>query len=59
MEKSALGGALLWALDSDDYNGFCGTPWPLMTTVKTYVSNGKSLTLLNVIIIILNCTDYV
>jgi len=32
---------MLWSLDSDDYNGLCGTPWPLVTTVKTYISNGK------------------
>ncbi|XP_008184295.1 probable chitinase 10 isoform X2 [Acyrthosiphon pisum] len=39
MEKLSLGGVMLWSLDSDDYNGLCGTPWPLVTTVKTYISN--------------------
>ncbi|XP_025423968.1 probable chitinase 10 isoform X2 [Sipha flava] len=38
MEKMALGGIMLWSLDSDDFNGLCGTPWPLVTAVKTYVS---------------------
>jgi len=41
MEKLSLGGIMLWSLDSDDFNGLCGTPWPLVTTVKTYISNGK------------------
>jgi hypothetical protein len=41
MEKMALGGIMLWSLDSDDFNGLCGTPWPLVTAVKTYVSAGK------------------
>lgn len=33
---------MVWSLDSDDFNGLCGTPWPLINTVKTYVGNGKS-----------------
>lgn len=41
MGKKALGGVMLWSLDSDDFNGICGTPWPLVTSVKTYVNNGK------------------
>lgn len=41
MEKLSLGGIMLWSLDSDDFNGLCGTPWPLVTTVKTYISNGE------------------
>lgn len=41
MEKLALGGVMLWSLDSDDFNGLCGTPWPLVNTVKTYISNGE------------------
>lgn len=45
MEKSTLGGVLLWSLDSDDFIGLCGTPWPLVNTVKTYIDNGKNPTL--------------
>lgn len=41
MEKLALGGIMLWSIDSDDFNGLCGTSWPLINTVKTYVDNGN------------------
>lgn len=42
MEKLELGGVMLWSLDSDDFSGRCGTSWPLVNTVKTYVNNGKN-----------------
>lgn len=41
VEKLSLGGVMLWSLESDDFNGICGTPWPLVTTVKTYIGQSK------------------
>lgn len=34
IKKSKLGGAVLWAVDLDDFQGFYGPKWPLLSTVK-------------------------
>lgn len=35
IRDEGYGGAMIWALDLDDYLGMCGTRWPLLTAVRT------------------------
>jgi chitinase len=34
VRQNRLGGAAVWAVDMDDFQGFCGQKWPLLTAVK-------------------------
>ncbi|XP_050423223.1 probable chitinase 10 [Adelges cooleyi] len=40
-----LGGVMLWSIDSDDFNGMCGLPWPLVNTVKTFTTHANNFPL--------------
>ena len=34
VRKAGLGGAMIWAMDLDDYKGVCGTKAPLLTNMN-------------------------
>ncbi|KAK9501596.1 hypothetical protein O3M35_012293 [Rhynocoris fuscipes] len=38
LKQEQLGGVMVWSLDLDDFNGVCGTKYPLLTTVKNYLA---------------------
>lgn len=37
VRKMGLGGAMVWSIETDDFRGVCGTPWPLLTVVHNVV----------------------
>lgn len=34
LKQEQLGGVMVWSLDLDDFQGTCGTKYPLLTTIK-------------------------
>ncbi|XP_050540568.1 probable chitinase 10 isoform X2 [Daktulosphaira vitifoliae] len=40
VEKQGLRGVMLWSIDSDDFNGVCGSTWPLIKTISNFKNEG-------------------
>ena len=34
VKENKLGGAMIWAIDLDDYTGSCGNKWPLLSQMN-------------------------
>ena len=37
VKEKGLGGAMIWAVDLDDYLGSCGARWPLLSTMNRHL----------------------
>ena len=43
VKEMRLGGAMIWAVDLDDYLGSCGARWPLLSTMNRQLRRKESL----------------
>ena len=47
VKEKGLGGAMIWAVDLDDYLGLCGSRWPLLSVMNRQLRRKEILSTLN------------
>ena len=46
IKDRGLAGAMVWSMDNDDFNNHCGQgAWPLLTTLRQYLPDDRSVSL--------------
>uniref|UniRef100_A0A224XR36 Putative catalytically inactive chitinase-like lectin n=1 Tax=Panstrongylus lignarius TaxID=156445 RepID=A0A224XR36_9HEMI len=52
VNSKGLGGAMVWSLDTDDFQGLCqGEKYPLVTAVRDHLNKDRPITISNVTIV--------
>ena len=47
VKERGLGGAMIWAVDLDDYLGLCGSRWPLLSVMNRQLRRKEIMPQLN------------